>query len=61
MTYTRGRDNAGAPCDQCGQWTPFLEMAETIEEYLCEECASGIEEEHDDTWGDIDEYQDDES
>ena len=29
-------------CDQCGQWYTLYELAETIEEYLCEYCASGI-------------------
>ena len=32
----------GTNCDTCGRWFTFWEMAETIEEYLCEECASGI-------------------
>jgi hypothetical protein len=33
----------GAPCDTCGRWYAFCEMAETLEEYLCESCASGID------------------
>ena len=32
------------PCDTCGELYTFFELAETIEEYLCERCASGIEE-----------------
>lgn len=31
------------PCDQCGRLYTFFELAETIEEYLCEACASGID------------------
>lgn len=29
-------------CDQCGLECTEYEMAETIEEYLCEQCASGM-------------------
>ena len=29
-------------CDSCGQYFTAFEMAETIEEMLCEYCASGI-------------------
>lgn len=31
-------------CDQCGGTFAECEFAETIEEFLCERCASGIEE-----------------
>ena len=31
-------------CDHCGGYYSEFEFAETIEEHLCERCASGIEE-----------------
>lgn len=30
------------PCDTCGELFTFFELVETIEEYLCPYCASGI-------------------
>lgn len=45
------------PCDQCGRYYTFYELAETIEEYLCEACASGIDpEDPDDYYPDGQEY-----
>lgn len=38
----------GAKCDVCGEWCSWDEMVETIEEYLCDRCASGIDDEEDD-------------
>lgn len=32
----------GTHCDTCGCWFSWFEFAETIEEYLCEHCASGV-------------------
>lgn len=32
-------------CDTCGRMFAEFELVETIEEYLCEECASGITDE----------------
>jgi len=29
-------------CDSCGREVSWAELVETIEEYLCENCASGI-------------------
>lgn len=37
----------GACCDQCGEWHPWCEFVETIEEYLCQWCASGLASEDD--------------
>lgn len=46
---TRPPDPRGTTCDTCGRWFTFFEFAETIEEYLCEECASGVSaDEHED-------------
>lgn len=51
-----GATHEGAYCDKCWRWFAWSEFVETIEERLCEECASGIsEEDHDDTW----DYEDD--
>lgn len=47
---TNGEETEGAICDQCGRWFGWFDFVETIEEYLCEECASGI------TSDDNDEY-----
>ena len=33
----------GTTCDTCGRWFLFHEFVETIEEMLCESCASGID------------------
>lgn len=42
-------------CDSCGEWYSWHELAETIEEYLCEDCASGMtDSELDDTGDDWD-------
>lgn len=38
------------PCDVCGRPTAAADCAETLEEWLCWECASGIEEEEDEYW-----------
>lgn len=46
----------GTLCDHCGRWFTWFEFAETIEEHLCEECASGI---GDDDEFDSGELQDD--
>lgn len=35
-------------CDHCGRTLPEAYFAETIEEYLCETCASGVGHERDD-------------
>lgn len=45
------------PCDVCGQPTAASDCVETLEEWLCWECASGIEEDIDDDWTG-DEYED---
>lgn len=34
-------------CDTCGQRKTEWEFVETIEEYLCESCASGLDEDDD--------------
>ena len=41
-------------CDVCGGWYTIHELVETIEEYLCAKCASGIDEDDfdDDGFGD---------
>lgn len=41
----------GTYCDSCGRWFAWCEFVETIEEHLCEECASGIYEDEPDDDG----------
>lgn len=38
------------PCDVCGRPTAAADCVETIEEWLCAECASGISDDQDDDW-----------
>lgn len=45
-------------CDTCGRWFTFYELAETIEERLCEYCASGLNEEMDWEYDEDPEYWD---
>lgn len=43
-------------CEYCGGKFTEYEMAETIEEFLCDRCASGIDdswEDDGDDWGDV--------
>lgn len=42
-------------CDQCGELRHISEFVETIEEYLCEYCASGLpDDDHEyDDWDDL--------
>lgn len=37
----------GTVCDECGEYYAWAEFVETIEEFLCERCASGVEDEDD--------------
>lgn len=39
-------------CDQCGGYFAEIEFAETIEEMLCEQCASGIDDDREDDFHD---------
>ena len=45
------------PCDQCGRPTAAEDCAETLEEWLCEECASGCSEEDLEDYDDYDEFE----
>jgi len=43
-----GEPIAMIPCDECGRLFTEFEFVETIEEFLCERCASGHDPDEDD-------------
>lgn len=49
----------GTCCDTCGRWFFWHEFVETIEEVLCEDCASGVSEDDHDGFPDMDWDDDD--